>query len=73
MQTAIEASGFVTLNLDYASRRKALESLAEDIHPAIELFASGIEGSIHFVGHSMVACWRAPISQDTGQGGSAAW
>jgi hypothetical protein len=53
MQTAIEASGFVTLNLDYASRRKALESLAEDIHPAIELFASGIEGSIHFVGQSM--------------------
>jgi pimeloyl-ACP methyl ester carboxylesterase len=53
MQTAIEASGFVTLNLDYASRRKALESLAEDIHPAIELFASGIEGSTHFVGHSM--------------------
>ena len=53
MQTAIEASGFVTLNLDYASRRKALESLAEDIHPAIELFSSGIEGSIHFVGHSM--------------------
>jgi pimeloyl-ACP methyl ester carboxylesterase len=30
-----------------------LESLAEDIHPAIELFSSGIEGSIHFVGHSM--------------------
>src|ERR1700730_16550748 len=53
MQTAIEASGFVTLNLDYAIRRKALESLAEDIHPAIELFSSGIEGSIHFVGHSM--------------------
>ena len=53
MQTAIEASGFVTLNLDYASRRKALESLAEDIHPAIELFAAGIDGSIPFVGHSM--------------------
>jgi pimeloyl-ACP methyl ester carboxylesterase len=53
MQTAMDASGFATLNLDYASRRKALESLAEDIHPAIELFAVGIEGSIHFVGHSM--------------------
>jgi pimeloyl-ACP methyl ester carboxylesterase len=53
MQTAIAASGFVTLNLDYASRRKALESLAEDIHPAIELFADGIDGSTHFVGHSM--------------------
>jgi acetyl esterase/lipase len=53
MEAAIEASGFATFNLDYASRRKALESLAEDIHPAIELFAAGIEGSIHFVGHSM--------------------
>jgi len=53
MQNAIEASGFATLNLDYASRRKALERLAEDIHPAIERFTGGIEGSIHFVGHSM--------------------
>jgi pimeloyl-ACP methyl ester carboxylesterase len=52
MQMAIEASGFVTLNLDYASRRKALESLADDIHPAIEFFAAG-KGLIHFVGHSM--------------------
>jgi pimeloyl-ACP methyl ester carboxylesterase len=53
MQSAIEASGFATLNLGYASRRKALEPLAEDIHPTIERFADGLEGSIHFVGHSM--------------------
>ena len=53
MQTALEGSGFATLNLDYASRRKALEALAEDIHPAIELFAGGLDGSIHFVCHSM--------------------
>jgi pimeloyl-ACP methyl ester carboxylesterase len=53
MQAAIEASGFATLNLGYASRRKALEPLAEDIHPAIERFADGLEGSVHFVGHSM--------------------
>jgi pimeloyl-ACP methyl ester carboxylesterase len=53
MQEAIETSGFVTLNLGYASRRKALEALADDIHPAIERFANGLEGSIHFVGHSM--------------------
>jgi pimeloyl-ACP methyl ester carboxylesterase len=53
MQTAIEAAGFVTSNLGYASRRKSLEALAEDIHPAICRFAHGIEGSIHFVGHSM--------------------
>ena len=53
MQTALEGAGFATLNLDYASRRKALEALAEDIHPAIELFADGLTGSIHFVCHSM--------------------
>jgi pimeloyl-ACP methyl ester carboxylesterase len=53
MQAAIETSGLVTLNLGYASRQKALESLAEDIHPAIERFADSLEGSIHFVGHSM--------------------
>ena len=39
MQTALEGRGFVTLNQDYASRRKALEALAEDIHPAIQRFA----------------------------------
>jgi len=53
MQTALEVAGFATLNLDYASRRKALEALAEDIHPAIELFAGGLTGSVHFVCHSM--------------------
>lgn len=53
MQTALERAGFATLNLDYASRRKALEALAEDIHPAIQRFADGIDGSVHFVCHSM--------------------
>ena len=52
MQTAIEAAGFATLNVGYASRRKTLERLAEDIQPAVERFA-GMDGSIHFVGHSM--------------------
>jgi pimeloyl-ACP methyl ester carboxylesterase len=53
MQRAIEASGFSTLNLGYASRRKPLESLAEDIHPPIQRFLDNVEGPIHFVGHSM--------------------
>ena len=53
MQTALEGEGYATLNLGYASRRKTLEALAEDIHPAIELFASGLTGSVHFVCHSM--------------------
>jgi pimeloyl-ACP methyl ester carboxylesterase len=53
MRAAIEDAGLATLNQDYASRRKALEALAEDIHPAIDRFAENIEGSVHFVCHSM--------------------
>jgi pimeloyl-ACP methyl ester carboxylesterase len=53
MQTALEGCGFATLNLDYASRRNALEALAEDIHPAIQRFTEGVDGSVHFVCHSM--------------------
>ncbi len=53
MQVALERAGFATLNLDYASRRKPLEALAEDIHPAIQRFADRIGGSVHFVCHSM--------------------
>ena len=49
MQLALERAGFATLNLDYASRRKPLEGLAEDIDPAIQHFADRIDGSIHFV------------------------
>src|SRR5437867_13298723 len=53
MQAALEGCGFATLNQDYASRRKALPTLAEDIHPPIQRFADGIDGCVHFVGHSM--------------------
>ena len=53
MESAIERAGYTTLNLDYASRSKALEALAEDIHPAIEAFAGGLSGQLHFVCHSM--------------------
>ncbi|MBO4226318.1 triacylglycerol lipase [Bradyrhizobium neotropicale] len=53
MESAIERAGYTTLNLDYASRRKPLEALAEDIHPAIETFAGRLGGRVHFVCHSM--------------------
>ena len=53
MQAALQAAGFATLNQDYASRRNALEALAEDIHPSIQRFADRVDGSIHFVCHSM--------------------
>ncbi|KJC62353.1 hypothetical protein UP10_03260 [Bradyrhizobium sp. LTSPM299] len=53
MELALQAAGFATLNLDYESRRKPLDALAEDIRPAVELFAGRLEGSLHFVCHSM--------------------
>ena len=53
MEKALKASGFRTLNLDYASRRKPLDQLAADIHPPILNFANGLGADLHFVGHSM--------------------
>ena len=52
-ERALQASGFATLNLDYASRKKPLATLAADIHPDITEFANIIGGPIHFVAHSM--------------------
>jgi pimeloyl-ACP methyl ester carboxylesterase len=55
MQSALEAVGFATLNLDYQSRTKSLEALVADIHPAIAGFASRVDGPVNFVAHSMGA------------------
>jgi|SRR5579871_545008 len=52
MERALQGFGFVTLNLDYASRRRPLEALVEDIHPAIAGFAESVD-ELHFVTHSM--------------------
>jgi len=72
MELALGDAGFATLNLDYDSRRKALDALAEDIHPAIDRFAEGLDGSVHFVCHSMGACWPARTSHDTAPRNSVA-
>jgi pimeloyl-ACP methyl ester carboxylesterase len=53
MERALRARGFATLNLGYASRKKTLEALADDIHPAVRDFADRLDGPLHFVGHSM--------------------
>lgn len=52
MERALQAAGFTTLNLGYASRTRPIEALAEDIHPAITGFAENV-GELHFVTHSM--------------------
>jgi triacylglycerol esterase/lipase EstA (alpha/beta hydrolase family) len=53
LDRALQRRGFATLNLDYASRRKPLEALAEEIHAPVAAFAEQCDGAIHFVGHSM--------------------
>jgi pimeloyl-ACP methyl ester carboxylesterase len=53
LEEALRQSGFATLNIDYASRKKPLETLAADIHPPIAEFAATRTGPVHFVAHSM--------------------
>jgi pimeloyl-ACP methyl ester carboxylesterase len=53
LERSLQQAGLATLNLTYASRKKPLEQLAEDIDPAITRFAKSIDGPLHFVGHSM--------------------
>jgi len=52
MERALQAAGFTTLNLDYDSRKRPIEELAEDISSPIASFAQSA-GALHFVTHSM--------------------
>jgi pimeloyl-ACP methyl ester carboxylesterase len=53
LERALQRAGFATLNLDYQSRKKPLDELADDIDPAIAAFAAKLDGPLHFVTHSM--------------------
>ena len=53
LEKRLRRAGFATLNVDYESRKKPLERLAEDIRPAIADFAARLDGPVHFVTHSM--------------------
>lgn len=53
LERTLQRRGFATLNLRYASRKKPLDALAEDIHGPIVEFVGKFDGPIHFVGHSM--------------------
>ncbi|MDA9509333.1 hypothetical protein XI09_32795 [Bradyrhizobium sp. CCBAU 11386] len=52
LERALQANGFATLNVDYASRSKPIAALADDIHPAIIGLAER-DAPLHFVAHSM--------------------
>ena len=51
-ERALQATGFATLNIDYASRSKPIAALADDIHPEVARFAER-DAPLHFVAHSM--------------------
>jgi pimeloyl-ACP methyl ester carboxylesterase len=53
LDRALRQAGFATLNLDYPSRRKPLDLLADHVHPAVADFAGQNAGKLHFFGHSM--------------------
>ncbi|MCP3405859.1 alpha/beta fold hydrolase [Bradyrhizobium sp. CCGB01] len=53
LERALQRRGFATLNLDYPSRKKPIEALAEEIHAPVAAFAAQCDGAIHFVAHSM--------------------
>jgi len=53
LEQALQEAGFETLNLDYPSRRKPLDRLADHIHPAVADLAERHKAPIHFIGHSM--------------------
>jgi hypothetical protein len=68
IERALRASGFATLNIDYASRSKPIAALADDIHPAIARFAE----REHRCTSSRIqwgVSWPAPISRSTGRPG----
>ena len=52
LEQSLQAAGFATLNIDYASRGKPIAALADDIYPAIARFAERV-APLHFVAHSM--------------------
>ena len=53
MAQALAREGYKTLNLGYNSRRRSLHALADEIHPEIVAFEAEMDGSLHFVTHSM--------------------
>jgi pimeloyl-ACP methyl ester carboxylesterase len=53
LERSLQQAGFATLNLGYASRKRPLEMLAEDIHPEVAAFEDMCAGPVHFVTHSM--------------------
>ena len=53
LQRSIQAAGFATSNLDYASRKHSLDRLVEELHGTARPFIGQHHAALHFVAHSM--------------------
>ena len=53
LEKYLSARGYHVLNVDYPSTKMSLEQIVDYIHPQIAEFASGLDGSVSFVGYSM--------------------
>ncbi len=53
MAKALEVEGYATLNLTYPSLTRSLVGIADGLVPRVSVFAEGLTGPVHFVGHSL--------------------
>lgn len=53
LERALSRAGYATLNLTYPSRRHSLADLADGLAPRVRSFATGLDGPLHIVTHSM--------------------
>lgn len=58
LDRALRQAGFATLNLDYPSRRKPLDLLADHVHPAVADFADKTGERFTSSAIRWAACWR---------------
>lgn len=49
----LNAQGYKTINIDYASRKKTLDALTHDVHAAMTAANIPATATVHFVGYSM--------------------
>jgi pimeloyl-ACP methyl ester carboxylesterase len=53
IEKALAQTGYNAINIDYASRKKTIEALVEDIDAVLKESRIGGEKKVHFIGYSM--------------------
>jgi pimeloyl-ACP methyl ester carboxylesterase len=53
LASRLRRAGYPTLNVGYPSWRWSADRIVDHLHPHIARFADGLDGPLHYVGHSM--------------------